>query len=496
MTGYGAVYRQPFCRKERIMGVLSDLEPKEVFSYFEEICGIPHGSGNTQAISDHLVKFAIDHKLRYRQDETGNVVIFKPGTSGYENADTVMLQGHMDMVAEQDPDCTKDMMKEGLDLFVDGDVIGAKGTTLGGDDGIAVAMELAILASGEAEHPDLECVFTVGEEIGMVGARALDTSDLNAKYMLNLDSEVDGIFTVSCAGAARVVVRFSGGRDIATGKALKITVGGLAGGHSGEEIHKGRANADIMLGRALFEISRKTEIRLVEASGGTKDNAIPREASATIIVSDVKALEEAVAELDRNLKNEYRVTDPEVYVRAETAQADAAFSKELSERMVCFMFTVPNGVQVMSADVEGLVQTSTNLGQLYTEDGSVCFSFLVRSSVNSQRDETVERIQSIALALGAEAEIGASYSAWEYKADSRLRDTMIEAYKALNGKEPKVEALHAGLECGILSGKMPGLDAVSIGPDLEDIHTPRERLHIESTGRIYKLTLETLKRLK
>ena len=478
------------------MGVLSDLEPKEVFSFFEEICAIPHGSGNTQAISDYLVKFAVDHKLRYRQDDAGNVVIFKGATAGYENADAVMLQGHMDMVAEQDPDCTKDMMTEGLDLFIDGDVIGAKGTTLGGDDGIAVAMELAILASREAEHPDLECVFTVGEEIGMVGARALDTSDLTAKYMLNLDSEADGIFTVSCAGAARVFVRFSGSREKAAGTAMKITVGGLSGGHSGEEIHKGLGNADILLGRALYEISRKTEMRLVEASGGNKDNAIPREASAVIIISDVEALKEAVAELDRNLKNEYRVTDPGVSVRAEAAGADTAFSKELSDRIVCFMFAVPNGVQVMSADVEGLVQTSTNLGQLYTEDSSVCFSFLVRSSVNSQRDETVERIQSVALALHAKAETGASYSAWEYKADSKLRDTMIEAYKALNGKEPRVEALHAGLECGILSGKMPGLDAVSIGPDLKDIHTPRERLHIGSTGRIYKLTLETLKRMK
>ncbi|ETP72074.1 Xaa-His dipeptidase [Lachnospiraceae bacterium JC7] len=478
------------------MGVLSNLEPKEVFSYFEEICGIPHGSGNTQAISDHLVKFAVDHGLRYRQDEAGNVVIFKSATKGYESAETVMIQGHMDMVAEQDPDCKKDMMTEGLDLFVDGDVIGARGTTLGGDDGIAVAMELAILASHEVEHPDLECVFTVGEEIGMVGARALDTADLKAKYMLNLDSEVDGIFTVSCAGAARVVVRFSGERETFEGKALKLTVGGLSGGHSGEEIHKGRANADILLGRALFEISRKTEMRLSEASGGTKDNAIPREAKATIVVSDMKAAEEAVTELDLKLRNEYRVTDPGVWAKLEPAEACAVFGRELTEKIVCFMFTVPNGVQVMSADVEGLVQTSTNLGQVYTEGDSVSFSFLTRSSVNSQRDETVERIEALALALGADAETGAAYSAWEYKADSRLRDIMIEAYRALNGTDPKVEALHAGLECGILSGKMPGLDAVSIGPDLTDIHTPRERLHIESTGRIYKLTLETLRRLK
>lgn len=478
------------------MGVLSNLEPKEVFAYFEEICGIPHGSGNTQAISDYLVKFAFDHDLRHRQDEAGNVVIFKPATPGYENSETVMLQGHMDMVAEQDPDCTKDMLTEGLDLFVDGDVIGARGTTLGGDDGIAVAMELAILASKEVEHPALECVFTVGEEIGMVGARALDTSDLKAKYLLNLDSELDGIFTVSCAGAARVLVKFKGERETQAGKALKVEVSGLAGGHSGEEIHKGRANADILLGRALFEISRKTEMGLVKAKGGTKDNAIPREASATIIVSDVKAAEAAVAELERNLKNEYRVTDPGVSVKLEEDQADAAFSKEVTDSITCFMFTVPNGVQVMSADVEGLVQTSTNLGQVYTEGDEVFFSFLTRSSVNSQRDETVERIESMAKSLGGESEVGSAYSAWEYKAESRLRDTMIEAYKALNGTEPKVEALHAGLECGILSGKMPGLDAVSIGPDLTDIHTPRERLHIESTGRIYRLTLETLKRLR
>ena len=479
------------------MAVLSDLEPKSVYRFFEEMCAIPHGSHHTKAVSDWIVSFAKERGLRYRQDETNNVVIFKPATPGYENAPAIMLQGHMDMVCEQEPDCKKDMETEGLDLFTEGDLVGARGTTLGGDDGIAVAMAMAVLDAEDIPHGPLECVFTVDEEVGMLGARALDASDLKARYLINLDSEEDRVFTVSCAGSTRIRVIFSGRRAPFAGTVCRLKVTGLTGGHSGEEIHKCRANADILLGRALYELGKACPLRLIEACGGAKDNAIPREAAALISVADPEAAGAAVRALDAALKGEYRTADGGICLTLEPAETDREpFDEDSTRRAVCFLFCVPNGVQMMSADVPGLVQTSTNLGRMTTEGDSLFMHFMTRSSVNSQRDETNSRIESMALALGGTVEMAVSNSAWEYKADSPLRDIMIEVFREVYGEEPKVSALHAGLECGVLAGKLPGLDCISIGPDLTDIHTPRERLHIASAMRIWKLVLETMKRLK
>ena len=444
------------------MNVLSGLEPKNVFHFFEQICAIPHGSYHTKAISDYLVAFAKERGLKYRQDEANNVIIWKGATPGYENAPTVMLQGHMDMVCEKDPDCAKDMETESLDLFVDGDEVGARGTTLGGDDGIAVAMGLAILDADDIAHGPLECLFTVDEEVGMIGARALDASDLKAKYMINIDS-----------------------------------VDGLIGGHSGEEIHKGRANSNILMGRALYELSEKTEVRIVDVRGGTKDNAIPRDASAVITVANAAAAQRVVTELDAALKGEFHTADSGVSVRLSPAEAAGpALDADSTRRVICFLFCAPNGVQMMSADVPGLVQTSLNLGQVFSEEDKVTARFMVRSSVNSQKDETTERVAALTKALGGSIEIPASYSAWEYRPDSPLRDVTVEAFRAVYGEEPTIAALHAGLECGILSGKMPELDCISFGPDLTNIHTPQERLHIASTRRVWQLTLETLKRIR
>ena len=450
------------------MNVLSGLEPKNVFHFFEQICAIPHGSYHTKAISDYLVAFAKERGLKYRQDEANNVIIWKGATPGYENAPTVMLQGHMDMVCEKDPDCAKDMETESLDLFVDGDEVGARGTTLGGDDGIAVAMGLAILDADDIAHGPLECLFTVDEEVGMIGARALDASDLKAKYMINIDSEEEKVLTVSCAGSTHAVCTLPVKREPFAGETFTLTVDGLIGGHSGEEIHKGRANSNILMGRALYELSEKTEVRIVDVRGGTKDNAIPRDASAVITVANAAAAQRVVTELD----------------------ADS------TRRVICFLFCAPNGVQMMSADVPGLVQTSLNLGQVFSEEDKVTARFMVRSSVNSQKDETTERVAALVKTLGGSIEIPASYSAWEYRPDSPLRDVTVEAFRAVYGEEPTIAALHAGLECGILSGKMPELDCISFGPDLTNIHTPRERLHIASTRRVWQLTLETLKRIR
>ena len=482
------------------MKILENLEPKSVFRFFEEICGIPHGSRETKAISDYLVAFAVERGLKYRQDDSNNVIIWKDATEGYEDAPVVMIQGHIDMVCEKDPTCTKDMSKEGLDLFIDGDWIGAKGTTLGGDDGIAVAIALAILDSSELHHAALECVFTTDEEVGLLGAQALDTSDLNAKYMLNIDSEKDKVLTVSCAGSIRAASKIPIKRENFDGVAYEVKVGGLTGGHSGEEIHLGRANANFLLGRTLNTILHTYDMRLLRVDGGNKENAIPRESTAIIKVMSDLSLKEFVYKLENELKYEYHTADPDLFISVNKVEdvddSMAPMDYDSTKRVSAFMFCVPDGLLKMSIDVEDLVQTSTNLGRVYTEEDSVVYSFLMRSSVNSQNRETYERVGALSELFGGTTEISSSYSAWEYQPESRLRKVMMEAFNAVYDANPKVEALHAGLECGIISGKMPGLDCISYGPDLVDIHTSRERLHIASTWRIWNLTVETLKRLK
>ena len=479
------------------MGVLSGLQPQAVFRFFEELCAIPHGSHNTKAISDYLVAFAEARQLKYRQDDLNNVIIWKAPTPGYENAPAVMIQGHMDMVAEKDADCEKDMEKEGLDLFVEGDLVGARGTTLGGDDGIAVAMALAILDDDAIPHGPLECLFTVDEEVGMLGARGLDASDLTAKYLLNVDSEEEKVLTVSCAGSTRAVCTLPVQRAAAEGTVCRLIVDGLMGGHSGEEIHKGRANSNILMGRALTELMNATDLRLITVSGGAKDNAIPRDAAALVAVKDFSAAEAAAKALGEALTNEYRTADPDIRVSLTAERSDLLpLDEDSTRRVATFLFCAPNGVQMMSAEVAGLVQTSLNLGQVYTEGDTIVSRFMIRSSVNSQTAETTEKVVALTRALGGTVDIPASYSAWQYRPDSHLRDVMVEAFRAVYHEEPKIAALHAGLECGILSGKMPELDCISFGPDLTNIHTPRERLHIASTQRTWALMLETLKRLK
>lgn len=479
------------------MNVLANLEPKAVFYYFEQICNIPHGSHNTKLISDYVADFARARGLRFRQDPSNNVIIWKDATPGYENSPAVMIQGHMDMVCEKDSDCTKDMQTEGLDLFIDGDWIGARGTTLGSDNGIAVAIALAVLDAEDIPHGPLECLFTVDEEVGMLGAQALDPEGLKAKYMLNLDSEEEGVLTVSCAGSIRMSCTFPVRREAFDGQVLRVTVTGLAGGHSGEEIHMCRANANVLMGRILTEIGKVTQLRLVEAAGGAKENVIPRESAVTVAVKDAAAAKKAVEELLAALRNEYATSDSGICLVVESAAAQKLpMDEESTQKAACFLFCVPNGVQNMSADVPGLVQTSLNLGRVYTAEDSLGCGLMLRSSVNSQNWEVQAKVASLCKALGGTCNVGAAYGAWQYQPVSHLRDVMIESFRAIYGKEPKVSALHAGLECGVLAAKMPGLDCISFGPDLKDIHTPRERIHIASTERIWKLTLETLKRLK
>ena len=475
---------------------LAGLEPANVFGFFEKICSIPHGSKNTKAISDYLVDFAQERGLRYIQDEANNVVIFQNGTCGMENHATVILQGHMDMVCEKAPGCAKDMEKEGLDLAVDGDAVYAEGTTLGGDDGIAVAMALAILDADDIPHPRLEAVFTVDEEIGMLGATALDVSMLRGRRMLNLDSEEEGVFTVGCAGGNLTQCTLPLTRAPYAGKALTVTVGGLRGGHSGAEIDKGLGNANMLMGRLLYAASRKAELRLVEVNGGLKDNAIPRETVATLVTTDPEAVLAVCRELDAQLKNEYRTTDPDVFVTATESTASLPMDDDTTRRVLCFLTCAPNGIQAMSADMPGLVQTSLNLGILKTEKDAVIASFCVRSSIDGQKQMLVERLTCMTEALGGTVEVFGDYSGWEYRPDSPLRELLVEVFTQQYGHAPRIEAIHAGVECGIFSGKLPGLDCVSMGPDLTEIHTCREKLYISSVQRLWTMVLETLKRMK
>lgn len=479
------------------MAILEHLEPKSVFRFFEELCAIPHGSTNTKQVSDWLMAFAKERKLEAYQDELNNVVMIKEATPGYENAEAVILQGHMDMVCEKAPDCTKDMEQEGLDLAVDGDAVYAKGTTLGGDDGIAVAMALAILDADDLCHPRLEVVLTVDEEIGMLGAVGLDVSMLKGRRMLNLDSEAEGVFTVSCAGGNTTRCTLPIRRADWAGETLSITVGGLLGGHSGVEIHKGLGNACMLLGRVLTACGKKTALRVVCAEGGLKDNAIPREAVAVIRAADGEAVKAVCAELDAALKNEYSMTDPEVFVAVQSIQEDTLPMDEASSRRLMALLTcAPNGIQAMSAGIPELVQTSLNLGILHTEEGCVVASFCVRSSIESQKAMLVDRLDSLMTLLGGTIEVRGDYSGWEYRQNSPLRDLLVEVFTQQYGHAPKIEAIHAGVECGIFAGKLPGLDCVSFGPDLTEIHTCRERMYIGSVQRLWVMVLETLKRMK
>ncbi len=475
---------------------LSGIEPQQVFAYFEKLCSIPHGSGNTKAISDYLVSFARENDLRFVQDDLNNVIIFSPGTCGYEEHPPVILQGHMDMVCEKDDHCPLDMEKDGLDIAHDGTWVFANGTTLGGDNGIAVAYGLALLADPTIPHPPLEVVFTVDEETGMYGAAGIDLSMLQGRTLINADSEEEGVFTVSCAGGARGTITVPVTRRAVYGPCIKLTVEGLQGGHSGVEIHKNRANANKVMGILLDRVQSLMPLCMTGFSGGAKDNAIPRSCQVTLVAMGMHL--ERINEITEALQKEIReqFDEPEAIVRGDDVEAlgGNALSTEDTARIIALINAVPNGVQAWSQDIEGLVQTSLNLGVAELGE-ELRLTFAVRSSVNQEKRDLLDRLKDLAQQYqGSYSETG-DYPAWEYKKDSHLRDVMVQTYRKMFEKEPQVMAIHAGLECGLLSEKLPGLDCVSIGPDMQDIHTSRERLNIASTQRTWKFLLEVLKNL-
>ena len=475
---------------------LAGLEPAAVFGYFEKICSIPHGSRNTKLISDYLVSFARDHGIRHFQDELNNVVMFQEGTCGMEDHEPVILQGHMDMVCEKDEDCPINMDTDGLDIAHDGRCIYARGTTLGGDNGIAVAYALALLADNSIPHPPLEIIITVDEEIGMEGAAGVDLSGLKGCTMINLDSEDEGIFTVSCAGGARGTIHLPVERRIVYGPCVKLTVEGLQGGHSGVEIHKNRANANKVMGEFLSRVRELMPLCITKLSGGAKDNAIPRTCTATLVAMgmDLQRINGIAEDLQRQIREQF--DEPEAVVRGDDVDAMGgnALTTECTDKVIALLNAAPNGVQAWSRDIEGLVQTSLNLGVLKLEE-ELTLTFAVRSSVNQEKRDLLKRLEELAQSSGGSYSQMGDYPAWEYKKDSRLRDVMVSKFTEMFGKAPEVVAIHAGLECGLLSEKLPGLDCVSIGPDMHDIHTSREKLEIESTRRTWEYLLEVLKAL-
>lgn len=477
------------------MGVLSKLEPAAVFNYFEEICGIPHGSGNVKKIGQYLMDFAKKHGLSACMDETGNVIIVREASKGMEACEPYIIQGHMDMVAVKDADCGLDLEQEGLSLKVDGDYIYADKTSLGADDGIAVAYAMALLSDTSLKTPRIEAVFTVDEEVGMEGATAVDLSDLKGNMLINIDSEEEGILLTSCAGGMRIESRINLLFTEKTGYKAKIEVSGLLGGHSGQEINNGRINANVMLGRILFLLKQQEFIALISLSGGEKDNVIPNRAMAEILINESEGrkakeiVERQLAEMEENIKNEYGSKEPGVKISfycEENISKEYVMSEDSIKAVLDYISLQPNGVQKMSASIEGLVETSLNMGVIGIEGNTFVGTQCLRSSVLRELEMLRDKVMFITKECTGNAVAHGVYPPWEYKEDSKLREIMIKAYKDMFGKEPLVEAIHAGLECGILASKKPGLDCISFGPDMYDIHTTKERLSISSTKRMWE----------
>ena len=482
------------------MAVLEHLDPKDVFYYFEEICRIPHGSGNTGQISDYLANFARERNLSYIQDELGNVIIRKPAAPGYENVPGVILQGHMDMVAEKTPESDHDFTKDGLKLKITEDgYITAEDTTLGGDDGIAIAYGLALLA-GNYPHPALELLVTVDEEIGMLGASGLDCSQLQGRRMINLDSEEEGSIWGSCAGGMRALSRIPVEYTAGEGVQYTLKISGLLGGHSGSEIDKIRCNANILMGRVLYGLKEAADYEILSLAGGAKDNAIPRECTAEILVpKDQKDAVEAYArQTEEELRTEYQNTDDGVRVEAICkGEGEGKVLTPVSrEKVIFYLMNLPDGIQKMSGNIPGLVETSANLGILRLTSQALEGKSCVRSSVKSGKTALSQKMEYLTEFLGGEYEVSGAYPAWEYKQESPLRDLMVQVYEEMYQSSPQVVAIHAGLECGLLYSNIPGLDCVSIGPNMKDIHTTEEVLEIASVKRVWEYLLRVLEQMR
>ena len=481
------------------MGVLDGLKPESVFHFFEEISRIPHGSGNIRQISDYLKAFAERQELFCVQDEVGNIIIVKESAPEYEDEAPYILQAHMDMVAVAAPGYDIDMKKEPLRLkFKEGKVY-AEGTSLGGDDGIGMAYCMALLAADEISTPRLEAIITVNEEVGMEGAKAIDLSMLRGNRMINLDQEEEGVFITSCAGGASVEVEIPMVREKAQEEMIRLSlkVCGLLGGHSGIEINKGRGNANWLLGSLLCGLSLRYDVRLLHMKGGMADNAIPKEAEAEILVREADR-EEVISWLDAEaskIRESLQNADSGFVLEKlfhNGIVLEGCFSRESTANALACICKLPNGVVAMSKDVEGLVETSLNLGVLSVQEEKMRLQYAVRSSIDQDKGELCRHMLEIAERMGASASVRNEYPGWAYRKDSPLREKMVRVYEEMYGKKPVLEAIHAGLECGILAGKIKDLDCVSIGPDLENVHTAQESMSVDSVERVWNYLLDVL----
>lgn len=479
---------------------LKTLESYKVFQFFKEMNQHPRGSKNEKEISDWLVQFGKDRNLEVIQDEALNVIIRKPGTKGYENSPIVVIQGHMDMVCEKDACSDHNFLKDPIDFVVEGDVLRANKTTLGADDGIAIAMGLAILDSNDISHPPIELLATTEEEVGMGGAQHLDPKNIKGRRMINIDSEEEGKLLVSCSGGVREVITLPIIKEQNQKQCYRIFVHGLQGGHSGMEIDKQRGNANKILGRILYDLSSKVKFNLVSINGGAKMNAIPRESEAIIAIQDneIVNLQENIDKWNKILKVELNAQDKEVEVSLnKVIKSIDMFTKESTEKTIGTLMLIPNGIETMSKAIEGLVESSTNLGIVATTDKSVHFESTVRSSVGTLKEFICNKGKLISSLYGAKIELLANYPEWQYNPDSKLRETLVGVYKELYKEEPEISAIHAGLECGLFSGKFNGeMDMISVGPNIFDVHTPKEHLSVSSTDRVYGYILKVLEALK
>ncbi|WP_394885711.1 aminoacyl-histidine dipeptidase [Clostridium butyricum] len=485
------------------MKKIENVKFDRIFYHFEQISKIPRGSGNEKAISDYLLDFGKSLGLECIQDAALNIIIKKPASIGYENAPAVIIQGHMDMVCEKNSDKEHDFEKDPINLVVKGDYIYADRTTLGADDGIAVAYAMTLLEDNTIEHPAIEVLLTTDEEAGMSGAMALQPHYINGKIVLNLDSEEEGKLLVSCAGGIRtksiLPIEWIDKKNDTI--AYNIVIRGLKGGHSGMEIHLGRGNSNKLMGRLLKSIDKELDFNLVSLNGGSKNNAIPRESSSIITISqkDERKLLDIKRKVCEELKNEFSKKDPNLRVHLLEVEEsiDKVFSDDSTKKAVDLLYMYPNGVNTVSSDIQGLTESSTNLGVVTTLENSIEYDSAARSSVSSLKDEIVTRSKCITEILGGKLVTESSYPEWPYKTDSKIREVCKDVYERMYEKTPEIVAIHAGVECGLFKEKLGNdVDMISFGPDIIDIHTPNEHISISSVERCYEYLLEVLKEIK
>ncbi len=482
--------------------ILKNIQPVEVFKYFEKLTQIPRGSGNEKEVSDYLVSFAKEHNLEYVQDSALNVVIRKKAAQGFENSPAVVLQGHMDMVCEKNKAIEHDFAKDPLKLRIIDDMLYATDTTLGADNGIAVAMGLAILASEEYQHPPIELLVTTSEETGMGGAIALKPENLKGRILINIDSEEEGTLLVSCAGGRTVRTTIPAVREAVDENLVPymVKIRGLKGGHSGMEIDKERGNSNKLMGRILMSVLSETDIRLSSLNGGSKHNAIPRESDAVILVrtDDKTLVEKKISECEKMFKTELRTSDPDVRVEFEILpdHPDEMFSKQSTINTVNYLYLLINGVTSMSMDIKGLVESSLNLGVITTLKDSIEFISSIRSSVRSLKEELTNSLIVTAELNGGSVATESDYPEWAYNPTSKIRTAFEAVYEKMYKKKPEITAIHAGLECGLFAEKFEELNAISFGPNLYDVHTPNEHMSISSVQRMWEYLLEILKSIK